>query len=91
VAREADKIIVEIQDQGRGMSPEKLAKIQSRGSGVGSVECESACVTFSGELLLESNGKGTKIVATLPSKAFPAEEQVVVGEDAKSRDPLEKS
>lgn len=46
---------------------------------------------FSGELLLESNGKGTKIVATLPSKAFPAKEKVVVGEDAKSRDPLEKS
>jgi signal transduction histidine kinase len=35
VAREADKISVEVRDQGRGMPPEKLAEIQSQGSGVG--------------------------------------------------------
>ena len=78
VAREADKIVVEIQDQGRGMPPEKLAQIQSQGSGVGISGMRERLRHFGGELIVESNGTGTKIVATLPSKAFPAEGQVVV-------------
>src|SRR4029077_1445915 len=35
VAREADRIIVEVQDTGKGMSPERLTEIQSQGTGVG--------------------------------------------------------
>jgi PAS domain S-box-containing protein len=78
VAREGGKIIVEIQDQGCGMPPEKLAEIQSQGSGVGISGIRERLRHFSGELVVESNDTGTKIVATLPSKAFPAEQQVVV-------------
>jgi signal transduction histidine kinase len=77
VAREADKIIVEIQDQGRGMSPEKLAEIRSQGSGVGLSGMRERLRHFSGELVVESNASGTKIVATLPLKA-PGGDQVVV-------------
>jgi PAS domain S-box-containing protein len=80
VAREADKIIVEIQDQGRGMPPEKLAQIQSQGSGVGISGIRERLRHFGGELVVESNGTGTKIVATLPSKALPAESRVVAGQ-----------
>jgi PAS domain S-box-containing protein len=76
LAREADKIIVEIQDQGRGIPPEKLAEIQSQGSGVGISGIRERLRHFGGELVVESNGAGTKIVATL-SKAFPADESVV--------------
>ncbi len=79
VAREADKIIVEIQDQGRGMTPEKLAEIQSQGSGVGISGIRERLRHFGGELVVASNGAGTKIVATLPAEKLPAEEQVVVG------------
>jgi PAS domain S-box-containing protein len=80
VAREVDKIIVEIQDQGAGMTPEKLAEIRSQGSGVGISGMRERLRHFSGELIVESNSTGTRIVATLPSKAFPAEAQVVVGQ-----------
>jgi PAS domain S-box-containing protein len=78
VAREADKIVVEIQDQGRGMPPEKLAQIQSQGTGVGISGMRERLRHFGGELVVESNGTGTKIAATLLLKAFPADEQVVV-------------
>ena len=79
VWREADRIIVEVQDQGRGMSPEKLAKIQSQGTGVGISGMRERLRHFSGELLIESNSTGTKIVAVLPSKPFQAKEQVFAG------------
>jgi signal transduction histidine kinase len=62
------------------MPPEKLAEIQSQGSGVGISGMRERLRHFSGELVVESNGAGTKIVATLLSKAFPADEQVVVGQ-----------
>jgi PAS domain S-box-containing protein len=80
VAHEDGKIIVEIQDQGRGMSPEKLAEIRSQGSGVGISGMRERLRQFGGELIVESNGTGTKILATLPSKASPAEEQFVVSQ-----------
>jgi signal transduction histidine kinase len=80
VARQGDKIVVEVQDRGKGMSPEKLAEIQSQGSGVGISGMRERLRHFRGELIVESNGAGTKIVATVPSKALPAEQQVVVGQ-----------
>jgi two-component system sensor histidine kinase UhpB len=80
VAREADKIIVEVQDQGRGMPAEKLVEIQSQGSGVGISGMRERLRHFGGELAVESNGTGTKIVATVLSKAFPPKQQVVVGQ-----------
>ena len=81
VAREADRIIVEVQDQGRGMPPEKLAEIQSQGSGVGISGMRERLRHFGGELIVESNGTGTKIIATLISKALPAEERGVAEQE----------
>ncbi len=78
VARDGDTIIVEIQDHGRGMSPDKLAEIQSQGSGVGISGMRERLRHSNGELFVESNGTGTKIVATLLCRAFPATEPVVV-------------
>jgi PAS domain S-box-containing protein len=66
VAREVDKISVEVQDQGRGMLPEKLAEIQAQGSGVGISGMRERLRHFGGELVVDSNGSGTKVYATLP-------------------------
>ena len=80
IARDADRVTVEIQDQGRGMSPEKLAKIQAQGSGVGISGMRERLRHFNGELLVESNDRGTMIFATLPSKTLPAKESLVAGQ-----------
>jgi PAS domain S-box-containing protein len=77
VAREADRIIVEVQDKGRGMSAERLNEIQSQGTGVGISGMRERLRHFDGQLLVESNGTGTKIFATLLSKALQVKEQVV--------------
>jgi signal transduction histidine kinase len=75
VSREADRIIVEVQDQGRGMSPEKLATIRSPGTGVGISGMRERLRHLNGELHIESNGTGTTVLATLPLRPSPAKEQ----------------
>jgi PAS domain S-box-containing protein len=77
LAREADRIIVEVQDKGRGMSGERLNEIQSQGSGVGISGMRERLRHFDGQLVVESNSTGTKIFATLLSKALQVKEQVV--------------
>jgi PAS domain S-box-containing protein len=72
VAREADRLFVEVHDSGDGMSAERLAAIQSYGAGLGIRGMRERLRHFNGELLVESNGTGTKISATLVSTAmFP--------------------
>lgn len=75
VSPEADRVIVEVQDQGRGMSPEKLVAIQSAGTGVGISGMRERLRYFNGDLHIESNGGGTRVLATLPLKPFRAKEQ----------------
>jgi two-component system, NarL family, sensor kinase len=75
IRREDDRIIVEVQDQGRGIPPEKLTKIQSQGSGVGISGMRERLRHFNGDLFVESNGIGTKILATLMAKPFPTKDQ----------------
>ncbi|MGA9815067.1 MAG: PAS domain S-box protein [Terriglobales bacterium] len=75
VKRDADKIYVEIQDQGKGMSQRQLAEVQSQGVGVGIRGMRERLRHFHGELTIESNALGTKISATLPVKTPPAKEQ----------------
>jgi PAS domain S-box-containing protein len=68
VAREADRIIVEVQDKGKGISAERLTEIQSQGTGVGIRGMRERVSHFRGDLIIESNGSGTKVSATLPLK-----------------------
>jgi PAS domain S-box-containing protein len=79
VARKADKVFVEVHDKGDGMSAERLAAIQSQGAGLGIRGMRERLRHFKGELLVESNGTGTKISATLLAHAFPTNEQVGAG------------
>ena len=75
VVREADKIHVEVQDHGRGMSQERFAEVQSQGSGVGIRGMRERVRQAHGELTIESNALGTKIFATFPAKPLSAKGQ----------------
>jgi PAS domain S-box-containing protein len=66
VAREPDKIYAEVQDRGKGISPERLAEIQFRGMGVGIRGMRERVRQSHGQLTLDSNPLGTKITAIFP-------------------------
>ena len=70
IAREPDRIYVEVQDHGKGMSAERLAEIQSQGVGVGVgiKGMRERVFHCHGELVVESNALGTKISAIFPAK-----------------------
>ncbi len=68
IEREGDNVKVEVEDQGSGMSPERLAEIQSQGTGVGIRGMRERVRHFHGDLVIESNSSGTKVCATLPLK-----------------------
>ena len=69
IEREENTVHVKVEDQGRGMSPERLAEIQFQGTGVGIRGMRERVRHLSGELVIESNGSGTKVYATLPLTA----------------------
>jgi len=69
IERDENTVRVTVEDQGSGMSPERLAEIQSQGTGVGIRGMRERVRHFRGELVIESNGSGTKVYATLPLKA----------------------
>lgn len=66
IARTDDTVTVEIRDQGKGMSPEKLAEIQSLGSGVGIRGMRERVGQFHGDLLIESDKNGTRVLVKIP-------------------------
>jgi signal transduction histidine kinase len=66
VARENADLCIEVRDDGKGISPERLAEIQSRGSGVGIGGIRERLHQFHGEMKIESNGSGTTVFATIP-------------------------
>jgi PAS domain S-box-containing protein len=68
IERDEKKVHVKVEDQGKGMSPERLAEIQSQGTGVGIRGMRERVRHFRGDLVIESNASGTKVYATLPVK-----------------------
>ena len=66
IGREPDRVLVEVQDQGKGISPEKLAEIQSKGSGVGIRGMRERLRQFKGDMIIDSNSGGTTVVVTIP-------------------------
>jgi PAS domain S-box-containing protein len=65
VAREGDKIVVDVRDEGKGMSPHRTAEVQSRG-GVGITGMRERLRQLHGELVIESGPQGTRVLATFP-------------------------
>ena len=66
ITREAHTLRVEIRDEGTGMSAEKLEGIHTGGSGVGIRGMRERLRHFKGQLTIESNSGGTKVIATIP-------------------------
>ena len=75
IAREADKIVVEVQDRGKGMSKERFAEVQSQRVGVGIRGMKERVRQSQGELTIESNALGTKITAIFPDSTSALKEQ----------------
>jgi signal transduction histidine kinase len=57
---------LEIQDDGRGISAEKLAGIQAQRSGVGITGMRERVRHFAGTMDIQSNSNGAKILVKLP-------------------------
>ena len=68
--RKENSIHVKVEDHGSGMPPERLAEIQSQGTGVGIRGMRERVRHFHGDLVVESNGSGTKVCASLPLKTL---------------------
>lgn len=67
MVHESNLITIEIRDQGKGISPERLAEIQSRRSGVGIRGMRERLRQFDGTMNIESEGgSGTRVTATIP-------------------------
>jgi PAS domain S-box-containing protein len=67
LARENGEACLEVQDYGKGISPERLAEIQAKGSGVGITGMRERVRQFGGRMQIESNGSGTRIRFLLPA------------------------
>jgi signal transduction histidine kinase len=72
VARQGDSVSLEVQDQGHGIPPERLAEIQTHGSGVGVQGMRERVRQFHGEMSIESDDTGTRIFVVLPVQANTA-------------------
>lgn len=72
LARSAGSVSLEIQDEGQGMSVEKLNGIRGRSSGVGITGMRERVRHLKGEMNIESSGDGTRISVTFPVAAAPA-------------------
>jgi len=66
LTRGEDAIALEVRDNGKGISPKRLAEIQSGGSGVGIRGMRERVAQCSGTMQIESDGSGTRIYVTLP-------------------------
>jgi signal transduction histidine kinase len=74
IGRDEDTITVEVEDEGRGIPPEKLEEIQSTGSGVGIRGMRERLRQFNGELKIESRENGTRVWVTLFISPKPVSE-----------------
>jgi len=80
VGREGDRVRVEVQDQGNGMSPEKLSEIQSQRTSVGIMGMRERLRQFGGELTIDSNESGTTVSAVLPSRMQSEENEARISQ-----------
>jgi signal transduction histidine kinase len=66
ITRVSQTVSIEVQDAGKGLSPEKLAEIKSQGGGVGIRGMRERVVQFGGEITIQSGDWGTRILIDVP-------------------------
>jgi PAS domain S-box-containing protein len=66
IFKDEENVHVEVADEGVGIAPERLAKAQAGGSGVGIRGMQERLRQFSGTMKIESKETGTSVVATIP-------------------------
>jgi PAS domain S-box-containing protein len=66
IGREDDRIRIDVEDRGKGMSADRVAEIQARGSGVGIRGMRERVRQFRGDMKIESNELGTHVVVSIP-------------------------
>ncbi len=69
LARNAESVLLEIQDDGTGMPDQTLSAIRTQRSGVGITGMRERVRHLNGIMNIESNADGTKISITLPLSA----------------------
>ena len=72
ITSDSGRIFVEVRDQGKGIPPERLAEIQTRGSGLGLRGMRERLRHFGGKLRIESAGQGTTVSASIEIPKSPA-------------------
>jgi two-component system NarL family sensor kinase len=72
--RSAESVSLEIQDEGKGIPVEKLSGIQGQRSGVGIAGMRERVRHLGGVMFIQSNGSGTKISVTFPTRAITTPE-----------------
>ena len=79
VGRDKASVYIEVRDEGKGVSPQRFAEIQSRGSGVGISGIRERLRQFHGEIKIESTDTGTSVLVSIP---FPASTYIASQEAA---------
>jgi signal transduction histidine kinase len=67
IVRDDGALVLSVQDEGKGLPPERLSEIQSRGSGVGIRGMRERALQLSGTMSIESDGSGTRIHVVVPA------------------------
>ncbi|MFZ0564276.1 MAG: response regulator [Terriglobales bacterium] len=83
IARDQDSVSLEVEDEGKGISAEKMVDIQSQGSGVGIRGMRERVRHFGGQMDIESNRGGTKISFKFPLlKNTTTKQEQIVGQES---------
>ncbi len=67
IVRDDGVLVLEVRDEGRGMTAERLSEIQSRGAGVGIRGMRERALQLSGTMSIESDGSGTRLHVVIPT------------------------
>jgi len=71
LSRNADSVLLKIEDHGKGISPEKLAALRAQRTGVGIMGMRERVRHLNGVMDIQSNGKGTTVSVTFPIAGGP--------------------
>jgi signal transduction histidine kinase len=77
IERDGTMLTVEVQDYGRGISPEKMAELHTRSAGLGIRGMRERVRQLEGELQVESSSSGTLVHVTIPLPRTMREEERV--------------